>query len=152
MRAKNYTTESINNLLNKRPNMTVSEYLNYLKKHYYVKNYDKSPIYSMSGMKTNPKSKVEIIKEIVCRNWQIQFEDIDTSCRQTTYVMPRHCLNYYLKTYTDMSNRAIGEIYTKHRDHSSIIHSVRTWTDLKEGRAYIKVDTLIREEIERIIK
>lgn len=151
-RVSNYSEEAITNLMNRRPDITVGGYLNYLKKHYYVKTFDKSPVYTMSGMKTNPKSKIEIIKEIVCRNWKIQFAEIDTQCRKAEYVMPRHCLNYYLRYYSDMSFRSIAEVYSNPRDHSSIIHSVSTWTDLKESKLYIKVDSLIREEIERTIK
>jgi chromosomal replication initiation ATPase DnaA len=151
-RAKNYSEESFNNLLSKMPNLTVGGYLKYLKRHFYVKTYDKTPAYTMSGMKANPKSKAEIIKEIVCRNWQIQFSEIDTTSRKAQYVMPRHCLNYYLRHYTEMGTKSIGEIYSQARDHSSIIHSTQTWTDLKESKQFIKVDTLIREEIERTFK
>ena len=93
------------------------------------------------------KSKVKItekqIFEIVGREYGLTKEEIISRSRKRECVESRHLMAYIIKRKTRFSLKNIGERLGG-RDHTTIIHSVRTFEDLFE------TDSTFRERCENI--
>jgi chromosomal replication initiator protein len=93
------------------------------------------------------KSKIKItekqIFEIVGREYGLTKEEIISRSRKRECVESRHLIAYIIKRKTRFSLKNIGERLGG-RDHTTIIHSVRTFEDLFE------TDSVFRERSENI--
>ena len=69
--------------------------------------------------------KTETIIEAVCDWFDVTPDKLVIKSRKREYVVARQVSMYFLKQYTTMSLRKIGETFGG-RDHTTAIHSVRT--------------------------
>lgn len=104
------------------------EFLN-MREHPYLKNY---------------KITEKQIFEIVGQEYGLTKDEIISSSRKRECVESRHLMAYIIKRKTKFSLKNIG-MRLGGRDHTTIIHSVKTFEDLFE------TDSVFRERSENIL-
>lgn len=99
-------------------------------------------VFSASNRAVNP----DIIKEYVCRHFNIKVSDIESSKRSRNLAFPRQIAMYICRNLTDLSLPKIGEAFGN-RDHTTVLHScdkinkeILTNTALKEVILSIESD------------
>ena len=152
MRAQNNSIEAFERFMDNNPSITVGSYLRSQRRRYVVKELSNPTGYSLAAMKKNPKSKTEIIKDIVCKNFNVTFDKINIISRKRELVEVRQCIFYFLRFNTKMSYVAIGAEFDQKFDNATVIYGINNWNDikfLKENRAKHEA---IENEIKRLIK
>lgn len=77
----------------------------------------------------------DLIKEVICREFSISIEDMDSKKRSRPIAYPRQIAMYLTRVLTDLSLPKIGEEFGG-RDHSTVIH------------AYDKIKQMIEEDMD----
>ena len=72
--------------------------------------------------------KVMLIKEVVSKIYNINFQEMVKKSRQRHRVDARHALCYFLRKYTNLSYKNIGKVL-ENRNHATILSSCRTYQD-----------------------
>lgn len=62
------------------------------------------------------------IKKVICKNYNLSLEDLDSKNRSRAISYPRQIAMYMCRKYTDLSLLKIGESFGG-RDHSTVIHA-----------------------------
>jgi chromosomal replication initiator protein len=76
------------------------------------------------------QSKIDKIKTVVAHHYQIEVPDMISKKRNREFCLPRQVAMYITyKMYPDLSLKNIGDAFFG-RDHSTVIHSVKTIEDL----------------------
>lgn len=91
-------------------------------------------VFSATNRVVNP----DVIKEYVCRHFNIKISDIESAKRSRNLAFPRQIAMYICRNLTDLSLPKIGEAFGN-RDHTTVLHScdkinkeILTNTALKE--------------------
>lgn len=97
--------------------------------------------------------KLEIIKEIVCKNLRISEEDIFKKTRKKEIMEARHLFRYFAKKYTKKTLLKIAK-FTNCKEHASVINSIKKVEcfvlydkDFKKKFKKIEAEILYFEEI-----
>lgn len=91
-------------------------------------------------LKKDPGKKriyVEEVIDVVARHFKIPKEKIIAGGRERDLVLPRQAAMYLSRKLTDSSLKSIGKIFTK--DHSTVIHGVKTMENLMNKDANIRI-------------
>ncbi len=96
----------------------------------------------------NKEITVEYIQRLVAEHFSLPVEKLQGKTRKRQVVIARQLSMYLAKNLTDKSLKAIGETFGG-RDHSTVIYSCRTVSDLMETDVIFK-DTV--SELEKKIK
>jgi len=67
---------------------------------------------------------IDVIKNMVCKNYNISISDIVSSSRKKSIVRPRQIAIYLSRRYTDNSLQAIGRSFNRY--HATALHSIGT--------------------------
>jgi len=73
------------------------------------------------------KLSKESILAAVCKDFEMDLEEITARGRAAQYLEPRHITCYLLREYARMHFKEIGDLFN--RDHTTIIHAVRAVKD-----------------------
>ena len=76
--------------------------------------------------------KAKIIEQTIRNYYEQTHPDLDfnnNSCRKKEIVEMRHFIHFFIKEYTHLNLDRIKK-FTKRKDHSSVIHSIKTLKDL----------------------
>jgi chromosomal replication initiator protein len=82
---------------------------------------------------------LEKIKHTIENHFGIPMERLITPCRRREYVYPRHMMMWFLKNYTQLSFKKIGELFGG-RDHTTVIHAAWTIDDLIKSYPNVKYE------------
>ena len=85
------------------------------------------------------KVTIDLIQSIVCKFFKISKNEMLSSRRSRYLVRPRQTAIYLTKILTSKSLPEIGRQFSN-RDHTTIIHSVKTIEKLKEGDAELSTN------------
>lgn len=96
----------------------------------------------------NKEITVEFIQKLVAEHFDVPVETLQGKTRKRSIVIARQLSMYLAKKLTDKSLKAIGETFGG-RDHSTVIYSCRTVSDLMETDTIFK-DTVF--DLEKKIK
>lgn len=91
----------------------------------------------------NREISIDTIMEVVADYFKIAVADLKSKSRKKEIVYPRQVAVYLAKEYTDLPLKSIG-VHFGGRDHSTIIHSVQTITEL------IETDRSVEETVYRL--
>ena len=89
---------------------------------------------------------VKLIKEIICKEFDITISDIDSKKRTRQIAYPRQIAMYITRQITELSLPKIGEEFGG-RDHSTVIHAYdKIEKDMQEDPVFkIKVNDIIKK-------
>ena len=85
------------------------------------------------------KVTIDLIQSIVCKFFKISKNEMLSSRRSRYLVRPRQTAIYLTKILTSKSLPEIGREFSN-RDHTTIIHSVKTIERLKENDAELSIN------------
>lgn len=88
---------------------------------------------------------VENIKNLVAKHFDIPVDKLGAKTRLREVVMARQVSMYLAKNYTNSSLKVIGDSFGG-RDHSTVIHSLRTIQDLMD------TDLLFKDKVNQLVK
>ena len=74
---------------------------------------------------------IDTVMDVVADHFKVTVADLKSKSRKKEIVYPRQVAIYLAKEYTDLPLKSIG-VHFGGRDHSTIIHSVQTITELVE--------------------
>ncbi len=91
----------------------------------------------------------DLIKDNVCRHFDIKRTDIESAKRSRNLSFPRQIAMYLCRNLTDLSLPKIGEAFGN-RDHTTVLHACdKIGAELKENEVLkeviLKIETSIRE-------
>ena len=69
-----------------------------------------------------PINKIELIKRLVCRHFDVSKQSIESKGRKSRKVLPRHVAMYLARKHTKLSYPEIGRRFGG-LDHSTILHA-----------------------------
>lgn len=78
-----------------------------------------------------PLHKVEVIKRVICRRYNIPLRQIESATRKANVVRPRQIAMYLVRQHTTHSYAEIGRRLGG-RDHTTILHAFRKIGELRE--------------------
>ncbi len=67
---------------------------------------------------------VDVIKKLVCQEFNISHQDIMSASRRQALVRPRQIAIYLSRRYTDSPLQAIGKSFNRY--HATALHSIHT--------------------------
>ena len=111
---------------------------------------DSSLTISVSNPKISYTSKelANKIKDICCIAHGTTFEQINKVSRKREKVTVRHNIRYILRKYTSMTEKAVGLEFIYGTDHSTVIHSCKTWQDwIDTDKHLFAINNRIENEI-----
>ena len=79
----------------------------------------------------------KVIIDEVCKTYEVTFEDLIKKDRHSNYVLPRQIIMYKLRDI-GLSLKRIGS--RLHRDHTTIMHGIKTIEGQKDLYEDIKLD------------
>ncbi|MBK8625411.1 MAG: chromosomal replication initiator protein DnaA [Saprospiraceae bacterium] len=88
---------------------------------------------------------VENIKQLVAKYFDVPFEQLHSKTRMRDVVMARQLSMYLAKNYTSSSLKVIGDSFGG-RDHSTVIHSLKTVQDMMD------TDILFKDKVNKLVK
>jgi chromosomal replication initiator protein len=88
---------------------------------------------------------VENIKELVAKYFDVPLEKLQSKTRLRDVVMARQLSMYLAKNYTNSSLKVIGDSFGG-RDHSTVIHSLKTVQDMMD------TDLLFKDKVNTLVK
>ncbi len=97
-----------------------------------------------------PELQKDRIKEVVCKHYGLDPATItQTKSRKRELVFARQLIMYFMKKYTKMSLKSIGSEFAgasngKKKDHTTVIHSIRTVNNLMD------TDEVVLNEVKQI--
>ena len=95
------------------------------------------------------RSRMLICLPVVCNFWRVNPEDVTGTTRKREIMNARHSLRYFLSTFGDLTLSDVATL--TNCDHSSVIHSIKTFKILceydEDFRAFKRV--MLREVIKR---
>lgn len=109
------------------------------------KQKDKVSYMALAGLKTNSvipnmnRQHPSYIESIVCNYFDVHLSKLSGSRRYRDIVFARQVVMFLMRRYTKMSLKNIGIRYKK--DHTTVIHSLRTLNNLME------TDPIIRQKV-----
>jgi chromosomal replication initiator protein len=83
---------------------------------------------------------IDIIKKLVCKEFNISVSDIASRSRKQCYTRPRQIAMYLSRKYTDAPLQLIGKSYNRY--HATTLHSINC---IERG---IKDNTIIKKQVE----
>jgi chromosomal replication initiator protein len=87
---------------------------------------------------------IDVIKKMVCKNYNISISDIVSRSRKQSIVRPRQIAIYLSRRYTDSSIQAIGKNFNRY--HATALHSIGI---VEQG---IKKDGPLQKQVEFLCK
>jgi chromosomal replication initiation ATPase DnaA len=94
---------------------------------------------------SDQKHAAKIIEQI-CDFYGVTTAQIKGKCRLRGYVKARFLAMFLLRTRTGLTLKEIGRIF--HRDHTSIIHAIKTINEVMS----LKFENDYKEEIKKILE
>ena len=88
---------------------------------------------------------VENIKQLVAKFFDVPIEKMQSKTRMREVVMARQLSMYLAKNYTNSSLKVIGDSFGG-RDHSTVIHSLKTVKDMMD------TDTIYKDKVNSLVK
>jgi chromosomal replication initiator protein len=70
----------------------------------------------------NKHITIDVIKELVCKHYNITLEDLISKSRKQSAVRPRQIAMYLARKYTDQPLQAIGKSFNRY--HATALHSI----------------------------
>lgn len=99
-------------------------------------------------VKESNKITIDLIKELVCREYKVTPEDLSSSSRKKTVVTPRQVAIYLSRKYTDQPLQVIGKSFNRY--HATAIHAISAIEKaMKQKTAVSKQVEIIAEKIEK---
>jgi chromosomal replication initiator protein len=83
---------------------------------------------------------IDIIKKLVCKEFNVSVNDIVSRSRKQCYTRPRQIAMYLSRKYTDAPLQLIGKSYNRY--HATTLHSINC---VERG---IKDNTIIKKQVE----
>lgn len=77
---------------------------------------------------TNKVLTIEMISELIARQFKVSISDMKSRSRKRTLTFPRQVAMYLCRKFTDDSLAEIGRAFN--RDHSTVMHSIKKVTNL----------------------
>jgi chromosomal replication initiator protein len=71
---------------------------------------------------------IEMISELIARQFKVSVSDMQSKSRKKTLTFPRQVAMYLCRKYTDDSLADIGRAFN--RDHSTVMHSIKKVTTM----------------------
>lgn len=99
--------------------------------------------YRIDIKKEEINKQLEVLLREISDERMVDFEEAKSPCRKRELVVTRQIYCYLAKRHTKHSLKTIGE-NMGNRDHTTVMHSIQTITDLME------TDDEIQEEVHRI--
>lgn len=87
------------------------------------------------------------IIEAVCYHFGLTIKEVQGRCRVKEYVYARHIIFYLIRKNTKMSLKPAGELLN--RDHTTVIHSIETLSNLMYTEPNVRAEVELIEEIVR---
>ena len=91
---------------------------------------------------------MEYILDLVSDHFKVPVDTLQSKTRKRHVVIARQMSMYLIQKLTDQTLKNIGETFGG-RDHSTVIHAVKTIRDLMETDVFIKE---AQEELEKKIR
>lgn len=91
------------------------------------------------------KQSIEHIQRKFCKEFNISLADMNSPCRNSEFVLPRHLAMWASKKLTFASFPVIGLIFSG-RDHSTIIHG------FKHAEEMMTKDPSLKARVETVLK
>jgi chromosomal replication initiator protein len=88
---------------------------------------------------------VENIKQLVAKYFDVPLEKLQSKTRMREVVVARQLSMYLAKNYTNSSLKVIGDSFGG-RDHSTVIHSLKTVQDMMD------TDLLFKDKVNTLVK
>lgn len=101
----------------------------------------------LKGVYGAEKDKAFAIREIVCDNFKVCSEDVQSVTRTRELVVPRQVCMYFMKLKTTLSLKEIGSFFGN-RDHSTVIYASNTVNDLIDTQRFFAKRIM---EIDRLL-
>ena len=83
---------------------------------------------------------MEVIKNLVCKYYNVSAEELVSRSRKQTLVRPRHMAIYLSRRFTDSPLQAIGKSFNRY--HATALHSIQS---IEKG---IKADSSLRQQVD----
>jgi len=109
----------------------------YRKSMQYIKQLDEKIKTESEMLNILKKELINITIDEVCETYNVKFELLLRKDRHTEYVIPRQVIMYKLRKL-GLSLMDIGKAL--HRDHTTILHGIRTIENQKDLYDDIKID------------
>ncbi|HUV50998.1 MAG TPA: chromosomal replication initiator protein DnaA [Anaerolineae bacterium] len=108
-------------------------------------NLAESIVKNIASQRTN--ITIDIIKKLVCKQYNISIKDIVSSSRKQNIVQPRQIAIYLSRMYTDSPLQTIGKSFNRY--HATALHSIGiVEKGLKENRPMKKQVKFLCEKLE----
>lgn len=92
---------------------------------------------------------IESIQKLVCKHYSIKVSEMKSSKKIKTLTLPRQIAMYLCREYTSASFPTIGDEFG-HKDHSTVIHAVKTIKrKLKEDISLKNAMAILEKEVQR---
>ncbi|WP_027358570.1 chromosomal replication initiator protein DnaA [Desulforegula conservatrix] len=75
-------------------------------------------------VKESKKITIDFIKELVCSEYKVTTEELESNSRKKTVVTPRQVAIYLSRRYTDQPLQVIGKSFNRY--HATAIHSINS--------------------------
>ncbi len=99
-----------------------------------------SVVKNITVNRPRPSVTIDIIKELVCRHYNISINDIISRSRKKSVVWPRQMALYLSRKYTEQPLQFIGKNFNRY--HTTVLHSVAA---VEKG---LKADGSVRKQME----
>jgi hypothetical protein len=97
-----------------------------------------------------PKSKTDIdaiVRNAICEHYNITWTEINVKSRKTELKRPRQGYFYFMRKYTEPFSYSLSRIgKALGKDHATVLHSVRTWINLKETEIRFAMESNMIEQ------
>ncbi len=88
----------------------------------------------------------------ICNKEKYSADLVKSKTRKREIVEIRQCAMYLIQSHTKMSLNATGAMFSG-RDHSTVIHGVRTWQDLIDtSKKHYEITESVRNMVEQIVQ
>jgi chromosomal replication initiator protein len=91
-------------------------------------------------VRAQKKITVDLIKRVVCKEFNISVNDIASRSRKQCYTRPRQIAMYLSRRYTDAPLQLIGKTYNRY--HATTLHSINC---VERG---IRDNTIVKKQVE----
>ena len=97
-----------------------------------------------SIVKMRKNITVETIKKIICKQYKVSMEDLNSKSRKKLIVVPRQIAMYLARKYTDTPLQAIGKSFKRY--HATVLHSINT------VEKKMKIDHGFKNQVEHVCR
>ncbi len=85
----------------------------------------------------------EMIIKIVCDHFKLNAEKLKSKHRAKELVYARHVIFHFIRKHTSMTLKSAGLLFN--RDHTTVIHSIETLSDLMDTEPNVRTEIELLE-------